>query len=614
DKIDFLTPEQRQEIAGHLSENRALAELTALICRHGITPGLAARIYKVHGADSIKVVKDNPYVLAEDVWGVGFIKADLVARATGVAPDSPYRVEAAVRHVLSEASTEGHCYLRPRDIMAKTIPILGKASGVGVAEVAAAVGRLVGREELVREGNSVYSARLWEAERELAVRVRALATTAPSSPRKGIPELVSRTAGALGVDYSPKQREAVETALGAPLSIITGGPGTGKTTITKALVMAYRELHPRRQIHLASPTGRAAKRLSQATGMEALTIHRLLEFHPEEGFRRDGLNPLEPGLLVVDEASMIDLELARSLFDAVPAGMQIVLVGDIDQLPSVGPGSVLRDSIASGMIPTVRLDYVYRQAEGSEIALWAHLIRDGLTPNLVSGEDVKVFEDAEQEDAAARVVRLAGKAHRKHGPTGYLVLAPMRRGVAGVIALNEAIREAVNPLPAGGRELRLGGTAWRLGDKVMVIRNNYALEAFNGDTGVIAELREAQGKAEPRLTVRFDDGREVGFGSKDAEILTLAYATTVHKAQGSEAPAVIVALTRGHWIMLQRNLLYTAVTRAKERLVVVYQPGAVERAVENDRIAERYSRLADRLREGSPVVAVPAAGPPVAEG
>ena len=368
-----------------------------------------------------------------------------------------------------------------------------------------------------------------------------------------------------------------------------GSPGVGKSLTIRAIVEIYEKIHPGKPVYLAAPTGRAAKRITELTRYEASTIHRLLAYHPECGFRVNASEPLVPGLLVVDETSMTDLDLANSLFDGITPVMQVVLVGDVDQLPSVGPGSVLRDSILSGVIPTTRLEFVYRQAEGSEIHLWAHTIREGHVPSLISGKDVTVIACPEQEDAAFKAVEVAVESAAKYGIMGFQVLAPMKKGISGVHALNERVREAVNPV-GDGREVKLCGTSYRLRDKCLVTKNDYGLEVFNGDIGQVVDLGPGFVEVDVIGTGR------VKFEGDKGKILTLAYASTAHKAQGSEFPLVVVVLTRGHYVMLQRNLLYTSITRAKEHLVAIHQPGSIERAVRNDKIAERYSLLAERLR------------------
>ncbi len=586
DTVDFLTGAQKEEIKHHLRENRAVAELSALVCGEGITPSLVARIVKQYGNEAVEIVKENPYKLAEDVHGIGFIISDRIAKAAGIAPDSPYRVQAAVRHVLNEAQNDGHCYLRPR-VLAREIPAL-LGSNPGTAAIADAVRTLLEAEVLVRDGDDIYLAELYEAECDVANRVKRLVSGGPE-PDKDLNTLIDRCEAEASITYHPRQREAIQMALTSGFSVITGGPGTGKTEITKAIVHIYKVLYEGEPVYLCSPTGRAAKRLGEATGEEAKTIHRLLGYNPEIGFMVNEENPLKPGLLLADEASMMDVSLTKSLLEACAWGMQVVFIGDVDQLPSVGPGSVLRDTIDSGAVPVTRLEYIYRQEEGSGISALAHQVNQGIMPSLASDEDVTVIEISNPDEAVLAVVEHARRAHEQHGLMGFGVLAPMHRGSSGVKALNEAVRAALNP----------SARRWYApGDKVMVVKNNYQHDVFNGDLGVVCAIDVEEGSVE----VDFGD-KPVTFGEEDdghapLEILQLAFASTIHKAQGGEFPVCIVVLTRQHWIMLARNLLYTAITRAKERLVVIHQPGSIERAVENNRIAKRYSRLSERLKAG----------------
>lgn len=397
------------------------------------------------------------------------------------------------------------------------------------------------------------------------------------------------------MQFSTDQKLAIKTALTNPLSIMTGGPGVGKSFTINGIISAYCELYPKNQIYLAAPTGRAAKRITESTDREAKTIHRLLKFHPEYGFQVNEDSPLKgPGLLVVDEVSMADIELAADLFAGIPSNMQVVLVGDVDQLPSVGPGSVLRDSITSGLIPTVRLEYNYRQAQGSRIATYAEMVRRGQVPPLAERDgDVEcLFCEAAEQVAPLVLDRVRQAVEESLRPMDYMVLAPMHRGPAGVGALNEVIRELVNPAVPGKAELKYGKGVFRNGDKVMVVKNDYDKQVFNGDMGMIVKVEE-KGDKGPGLWVRFEE--PVWFPAEDLDKLTLAYAGTIHKAQGSEFPLCIVVCVRSHYIMLQRNLLYTAITRAKHRLVLVCDPSAVEVAVKNDKIQERNSRLKERL-------------------
>ncbi|HHW26231.1 MAG TPA: ATP-dependent RecD-like DNA helicase [Firmicutes bacterium] len=585
DTLTFLTEQQREEIKQHLREHKTVAEVSALICREGLTPHLAAKIVAHFGDEAVKVVKEEPYRLTE-IEGIGFLTADKVAMAVGIKPDAPARIQAAIRHILSEAENEGHCSLRPNDLVREGPALLG--TDPGVPAIAEAVKTLIESEVLVRDGDDIYLTELYEAETKVAEWVRAMGAEKPA-PIANLEGLIDASETQAGIAYHPKQREAIRMALTSGFSVLTGGPGTGKSTITRAIVSIYKAENHAKPVYLCSPTGRAAKRLSEATGEPASTIHRLLGYVPEFGFTRNEADPLTPGLLLVDEASMIDIRLARALFAACSAGMQVVLVGDVDQLPSVGPGSVLRDIIESGTVPVTKLQYVYRQEEGSGISALAHQVNAGQIPELAAfPKDVIAHTIQTPEEALPLVVKYAKEAYKEHGLLGFGVLAPGHKGSAGVKALNEAIRNALNPG---------AGKGFCPGDKVMVVKNCYPHDVFNGDLGIVRKVNDEDGSIE----VDFGDQYVTfGAGEYDAplDILQLAFASTIHKAQGGEFPVCIVVLTRQHWIMLQRNLLYTAITRAKKHLVIIHQPGAIEQAVCNNKIAQRNSRLAERLRGG----------------
>lgn len=588
EQLDFLSPSQRHEIADDLSQNIVQAELSGLICREGIGPAMVARIYGKYGNDSVRMVKENPYILADELWGVGFKKADAIAQTVGIEANSPYRVEAAVNFALTDASNDGHVFLKPSTIVHKLIGHGGliEASGVTVSSIAEANGKLIADGRCIREGDAVYSKDLYLAECSVAQSVRIL-LGAEVELKADIDAMILEIEQREGVMYAPEQRQAVKMSLGSPFSIITGGPGTGKSTVTNAIVSIYRKLYPNDEIYLAAPTGRAAKRMREATGRPASTIHRLLRYSPQNGgFEYGHGNPLPgPGLLIVDEASMIDISLMADLMAAVD-DLQVILVGDIDQLPSVGPGSVLRDCIASGKVPTVRLKFNYRQAGGSKIAEYANLICQGITPPMRTEGDFEYLPIESPEEATEVILGLVqGALADGYGQMDFQVLAPMRRGISGVAALNEKVRNLINPDQDGKPKLGL----FRLGDKVMVVKNNYNLGVFNGDLGEIVDVGKGV------LTVDFGDGT-TDFKVEDLDILTLAYASTIHKSQGSEFPLVFMPLTKQHYIMLQRNLLYTGMTRAKKRLVLVADEWSIKRAVDNNVIEDRFSLLAERIR------------------
>lgn len=583
DTLDFLSSQQCEEIKEHLRQNQTVAELSGLICGEGITPSLAARIVKRYGNEAVEIVKENPYRLADDLENVGFLTADKIAMCIGIAENSPFRVQAAIRHILKEAQNDGHCYLRPNGFVREVPGLLG--ADIPIPLIAEAVKALISVETLVRDGDDVYLAELYETECKVAEIVKRLVNAKPET-QTNLDGLITAAETNAGIAYHRTQRQAIAMALSSGFSVITGQPGTGKTEITKAIVSIYQSQNRDKPVYLCSPTGRAAKRLSEATGEEAKTIHRLLGYHPEAGFTINVDNPLKPGLLLADEASMMDVSLAKCLLDACADGMQVVLIGDVDQLPSVGPGSVLRDIIDSGVVPVTRLEFIYRQEEGSGISALAHQINQGLMPSLVSDRDVTSIEIHTPDEALPLVIQYAKEAYKESGLMGFGVLAPGHRGSAGVKALNEAVRAAINP----GHSTRNIG----IGDKVMVIKNNYQHDVFNGDLGIARRTNDEDDSVE----VDFGDSW-VAFGTEDdqapIDILQLAFASTIHKAQGGEFQTCIVVLTRQHWIMLQRNLVYTAVTRAKKRLIVIHQVGALKQAVKNNKIAQRNSRLAQRL-------------------
>jgi exodeoxyribonuclease V alpha subunit len=593
EQLDFLTPSQRQEIATDLTENSVQAELSGLICREGIGPAMVAKIYNKYGADSVQMVKENPYILADELWGVGFKKADSIAQTVGIAANSPYRVEAAVNFALTDAGNEGHVFLKPSAIVQKLTGRGGliEASGVVVSDIAQANGKLIASGRCIREGDAVYSKNLYLAECEVAQAVKSLLGT-DVELKADLDAMIYDVEQKDGIMYAPEQREAVKMVLASPFSIVTGGPGTGKTTVINTICSIYKTLRPHHYLYLCAPTGRAAKRMSEATGRPASTIHRLLRYNPGRGgFELGHGNPLPgPGLLIVDESSMIDISLMADLMAAVD-DLQVVLVGDVDQLPSVGPGSVLRDCIASGKVPTVRLKFNYRQAGGSKIAEYANMICQGITPPLRAEGDFEYIQIDEADEAAEVILSLVRKALEDgYGQMDFQVLAPMRRGSAGVTSLNEKVKELINPAIEGKPSLG----SYRLGDKVMVIKNNYKLGVFNGDLGEIISIEKAV------VTVDFGDGT-AEFHPEDLDILTLAYASTIHKSQGSEFPLVFMPLTRQHYIMLQRNLVYTGITRAKKRLVLVADEWSIKRAIQNNVIEERFSLLADRIRRAEPL-------------
>jgi exodeoxyribonuclease V alpha subunit len=567
-----------------LAEKRALREVMVFLQGHGVTPALAARIYKRYGDQSIQLVRQNPYRLAREVGGIGFVSADRIAHELGWRKEAPERVEAGVLHALWAAAEEGHVFTGAAELSASAAERLG----VAASQAAQALERLREGGAVVVEGESVFSPQLHQAEAELAARLRLLDGSArrPAARPRPAAEDLAR--------LSPGQRRAVETACQGGLVVVTGGPGTGKTTVTNVIVAAYERAGLR--VLLCAPTGRAAKRLGEATGRPARTVHRLLEWDGRAGFLRGPGAELAADLVIVDEASMLDVELGRALALAVPEGATLVLVGDVDQLPSVGPGQVLRDIIASESVPVVRLTEIFRQARESRIVLGAHAINAGQLPEAaVDPSAASDFYIVRASDPA-RVRELVVRLCRDRIPARFgldpirdvQVLAPMRRGEAGTAELGRALQEALNP---GGPTLRVGERTFRVGDKVIQTRNDYDRDVYNGDVGIVRAV-EDEGRT---LRVEIDE-RQVRYQDDELGELELAYALTVHRAQGSEYPAVVMPVVTQHYVMLQRNLLYTAVTRARKLCVLVGSERALALAVRNAETRMRRTRLAERLR------------------
>jgi exodeoxyribonuclease V alpha subunit len=553
----------------------------------GVSLAYATRIHKSYGDQAIARVRENPYRLARDVPGIGFQIADRIARGMGYALESAERVQAGLVHVLDEMSGEGHVYAPKPVLAARATEALDIAAERVVDELAV----LVQLGVLIDEGGAIFSPFMHRTEVEIATRIRTLLSGDRSPPPVLRPEE--------GQQLSLGQRHAVAAASQSAVAVITGGPGTGKTTVVRTLVGAWERA--RRRVLLCAPTGRAAKRLQEATGRPALTVHRLLEYGRPGGgarrgpFGRDARNPLQCDLLVVDEASMLDVHLTRGILDALPSGATLVLVGDVDQLPSVGPGRVLGDLIDSGAIPVHRLKEVFRQAEGSGIVENAYRILGGEPPLGATGDqgDFYVVAADEPERARELVVKLCKERipqRFKLDPRRDVqVLAPMHRGAAGTEELNRALQAALNP---NGAPITHAGRELREGDKVMQIRNDYDRDVYNGDLGAIVSAQIIED--EPVLDVDFD-GRRARYEGDAISELELAYAVSVHKSQGSEYPAVVVPLVMQHFVMLRRNLLYTAVTRGKRLVVLVGSSRAIRRAVEEAAVEHRHTRLKERL-------------------
>ncbi|MFZ2487174.1 MAG: ATP-dependent RecD-like DNA helicase [Anaerolineae bacterium] len=591
---------------------RQIREVMVFLQSHGVSPALAVRIYKHYGDGAAGVVNNDPYRLARDIHGIGFLTADKIARNLGIAADAPERVAAGVAYTLSQKADDGHVYVPQAELVADSAELLAVPP-----ELAAVAIETLRRDEQIyietderrrveypqlAEARAVYLMPFYRGEVGVASRLHRLLEAAEDRlflfQTFDWPAALATVQRQTGLQLTSQQQAAVRTALTQRVAVITGGPGTGKTTTMLALIRLLDAAHCRTL--LASPTGRAAKRLSEATGREAKTIHRLLEWQPGNAggfaFTYNEDNPLEADMVIVDEASMLDLLLTNHLLKAIPPGAHILFVGDIDQLPPVGAGNVLGDVIDSGAAAVVRLDVIFRQAAGSFIIENAHRINRGQMPEWrpEQSQDFYLFQTDDPERAAELVVEIVQeRIPRRFGiPAGEVqVLSPMHRGAVGVGALNERLQAALNPPAANKPERRLGGRVFRLGDRVMQIRNNYDKEVYNGDLGQIVALDSV----EQTLAVRID-GRVVGYDFLELDELTHAYAVSVHKSQGSEFSAVVIPVMTQHYMLLQRNLLYTAVTRAKKLVVLVGAPRAIAIAVNNNRISGRYSGLAERLR------------------
>ncbi len=577
-------------------EQRQIREVMVFLQGHGVSPTFAVRIYKQYGDRSIAVVTENPYRLALDVFGIGFKTADRIAARIGVSPASPERAQAGLLHVLGEASDEGHVFLPRGRLVERAAALLAVEAPVVEAAIdALALARAVAVVATEGDEAGIYLASLEAAERGLASGLLALLATPARPIEIDVERALAWYEAAAGITLAPEQGEAIGRAATEKLLVVTGGPGTGKTTLVNGIIRILEKKG--RRILLAAPTGRAAKRLAETTGREARTLHRLLEFDPKAGgFARDRHRPLEADLVIVDEASMLDVVLAYALVKALPPACQLVLVGDVDQLPSVGPGSVLGDLIGSGVAPVVRLSRIFRQAEASLIVVNAHRVNRGEMPELRAqgaGADFFFVEAEEPEAVLAALERLvAERIPRRFGfdPVDDVqVLTPMHRGLLGAAALNAELQALLNP---SGAAVVRGGRLFRVGDKVMQTRNNYDLDVYNGDIGRIAAVDEV----ERTVAVRFD-GRAVTYDGADLDELVLAYACSVHKAQGSEYPCVVVPVHTQHYVMLRRNLLYTAITRGRRLVVLVGSRRALAIAVKNRRVEPRFTRLAERLAE-----------------
>jgi exodeoxyribonuclease V alpha subunit len=596
-EADGIGPIRTELITKAWQEQKEIREVMVFLQGHEVSPAYAVKIFKAYGDKAIYVVKENPYRLALDISGIGFKTADTIARSMGIDPNSQIRAEAGIVHVLSETVDEGHVYYPYEELKEKAATLLE----VDKAILDTALATLAEQNRVLieesPESRAVYLTPLRVAEANVAKRLKTLIESPKQLLQIDIEKAIEWVQGANHMELAETQKQALRKAIGGKVLVLTGGPGTGKTTLVNSLVRILERKGQR--IVLASPTGRAAKRLSEVTGREAKTIHRLLEYSPTEGgFKRNEDNPLDAEMVVIDEASMVDILLMNHLLKAIPPTAILLLVGDVDQLPSVGPGNVLKDIIASGCVETVILTEIFRQAQKSLIIVNAHRINRGEFPELKPRQgrraDFYYVERNTPEEVLAVIKELCVKrlpsAFHLSPLDDIQVMTPMHRGTVGVANLNAELQALLNP---EGKVIARGGRLFRTNDKVMQIRNNYEKEVFNGDIGSIVGIN----LEEQKVLVKFED-RVVVYEWSDLDELVLAYAISIHKSQGSEYPAVIVPLLSQHYIMLQRNLLYTAITRAKRLVVLVGSKRAVAIAVKNNKVQHRYTNLAVRLSPG----------------
>ena len=591
-KIKGFTAKKTEAFLAAWQLNRHSRESLLFLYSHGITGSVAKKLWNQFRQETIAKVSENPYLLCEEVWGIGFVKADEIAMKIGIAKDSPLRLQAALLYTLQEASfNEGHVYLPKNMLLEKTFRNLRipMEDDDAINSLLDQFERLCGRERIRRIDDDCFYPLLFRAEQEIAdnIRNRLQANALPTS---GFERDLMSWEHNHKFAFDPIQRQAIQMALAYRISIITGGPGTGKTTILKGILHLAQKMDE--SVFLAAPTGRAAKRMGDLCGIPARTIHRMLEMDPvTKKFTYNAENQIHCDLLIVDEFSMVDTLLAAALLAATPFRTRIVLVGDADQLPSVGPGNVLNDLVRCPRIPTTRLQHIFRQAGGNDIADKAAKINAGILPSPIDGPNFHFVPYETPEEARAILQNLLERGVREKmnidQKAELQILTPMRKGPLGVFELNALLQNLMNP---GKTRHRLYGTPWSDGDKVMQIKNNYDKNVFNGDVGIIFKVA----KDAEKVTVFYDD-KTVEYEGDEVEQLTLAYASTIHKSQGSEYPAVIVILDSSHYVMLQRNLIYTAITRAKGHVWVLSAPGALATAVRNSRRIRRFTRLTERL-------------------
>lgn len=585
-EVPRLGRKRMEKIRESWEKQKDIKEVMVFLQGYGVSTAYAAKIYRQYQKDSIKTVKENPYQLADDIWGIGFKTADSIASKIGYGNSDPRRCRSGILYTLNQLAEEGHVYAEPEQLVTTAKELLQADE----EPIRKAVAGMIEAKDLIADNDVLYLPPFYHAENGSAKRLTTLLSESLFMAAEEAVPYGNQPDN--GIVYDEVQQAAIRQALESKVMVLTGGPGTGKTTTTQGIIAAFKSRGM--QILLAAPTGRAAKRMTEATGMEAKTIHRLLEYNPMDGYKRNDENPLEGDVLIVDECSMIDIMLFYNLMKAIPESMRLILVGDIDQLPSVGAGNVLRDIIDSRQIPVVRLTRIFRQAQSSRIVMNAHAINAGQFPNISNGRNTDFFfikaEDAETiPQLIVSLVRDRLSKTYGYKPKEIQVLTPMQRGNVGAGNLNTELQSALNPSEPA---LTRGGYTFRQGDKVMQIRNNYDKNVFNGDIGYV----NAVDTTERTLTVIYD-GRLVEYDVSELDELTLAYAVTIHKSQGSEFPVVVIPVTMKHYVMLQRNLIYTGITRAKKICVLVGTTKALAYAIKQNTVSKRNTKLKERLND-----------------
>jgi exodeoxyribonuclease V alpha subunit len=624
DSIPKLPPEKAKMLYDTLMDHQGLEQVMVALNQYGFGPQISMRIYQAYKDDTLEIIQKNPYKLVEDIEGIGFGRADELGYQLGISGSHPDRIKAACLYTLeSESIQTGHVFIHAEDLLVQVQELLesNKRDQIEFIEISTELIKLQEEGKIIGEEKRIYLPSLYFAEKGLVTSINRILEQKEYNeqfPESEFLLALGKLEERINVQYAPTQKEAIQTALMSPMLILTGGPGTGKTTVIKGIVELYAELHgcslEPKDYHkkdepfpflLAAPTGRAAKRMSESTGLPAVTIHRLLGFNGTEEFDHSEASPLEGKIIIVDETSMLDIWLANQLFKALPENIQVILVGDEDQLPSVGPGQVLKDLLLSERVPTVRLTDIYRQAEGSSIIELAHEIKKGLIPaDIIEKQNDRSFIRCSGAQIPQVVEKVALNAKTKgYTAKDIQVLAPMYRGPAGIDRLNVLLQEIFNPNPDGTRkEIAYGDVKYRIGDKVLQLVNQPESNVFNGDIGEIISIFYAKENTEKQDMVLISfEGNEVTYTKQDLNQITHAYCCSVHKSQGSEFPIVILPLTRGYYRMLRRNLIYTAITRSKQSLILCGEVDAFRMGVERADEQSRLTTLRQKLQETIPL-------------